>query len=42
MRHEPLIFFHLKLVAKVGVAVAALAALVLVLAILLITEGPGD
>ncbi len=42
MRPEPLIFFHLKLVAKVGVAVSALAALVLVLVVLLITHGAGD
>ena len=42
MRHEPLIFFHLKLVAKVGVAVAALAALVLGVVVWLITNGAGD
>ncbi len=42
MPHEPLIFFHLKLVAKVGVAVAALAALALVMVVLLITNGAGD
>lgn len=42
MPHEPLIFFHLKLVAKVGVAVSALAALALVMVVLLITNGAGD
>lgn len=42
MRHEPLIFLHLKLVAKIGVAVATLAALALVTVVLLITNGAGD
>ena len=42
MPHEPLILFHLKLVAKVGVAVSALAALALVVVVLLVTNGAGD
>ncbi|MDP2369653.1 hypothetical protein [Rhodoferax sp.] len=41
MAHEPLIFFHLKLVAKVGVAVSVLALAALMVALMSITGEAG-
>lgn len=42
MHHTPIIFFHLKLVAKISVAVGVLAALVLLVMLTLITGDGGQ
>lgn len=42
MKSEPLIFFHLKLVAKISLAVGAIALVALVTALTLITDQSGD
>jgi hypothetical protein len=41
MKHEPLIFFHLKLVAKISLAIGAVAMIALVIALTMITEQSG-
>lgn len=42
MAHEPMIYFHLKLVAKISLAVGAAAVLVLLAALTLITGDTGE
>lgn len=42
MKHEPLIFFHLKLVAKISLAIGAIALMALVIALTLVTDQSGD
>lgn len=42
MTHEPMVFFHLKLVAKISLAVGALAVLVLLAVLTLITGDSGE
>lgn len=42
MKPEPLIFFHLKLVARISLAIGLLAAITLIIALVLITDQSGD
>jgi hypothetical protein len=42
MKHEPLIFFHLKLVAKISLAIGAIAMIALVIALTMITDQSGE
>lgn len=42
MKHEPPIFFHLKLVAKISLAIGVIALLALLIALTLITDQSGD
>jgi hypothetical protein len=41
MKNEPLIFFHLKLVAKISLAIGAVAMIALVIALTMITDQSG-
>lgn len=42
MKHEPLIFFHLKLVAKISLALGAIAMIALVIALTMVTDQSGE
>jgi hypothetical protein len=42
MKHEPLIFFHLKLVAKISLAIGAIAMIALIIALTMITDQSGE
>lgn len=42
MKQEPLIFFHLKLVAKISLALGAIAMVALVIALTMVTDQSGD
>lgn len=42
MKHEPLIFFHLKLVAKICLAIGTIATIALLIALTMVTDQSGD
>lgn len=42
MKHAPLIFFHLKLVAKISLAIGAIAMIALIIALTMVTDHSGS